>query len=175
LDAGFDIYGRSETGVKQQDFDFYAVRSNQQINVEVTTLTTPLYSDQTLHNALHDKRTQLPKTNASIVFVVFPESWGANPKAKSWKLDASEVCKRFLHGSTRRISAIMLLMEQNIGSANAGTGGFIIHKQAFIHENPYFEIADTNFLFKGIALPSGQKGASEFYRWVDFLLGDGTQ
>jgi hypothetical protein len=171
LEADFAICGRPITYVKTRDFDFHAIRNGQQVNVEVTALSKQGFSEITLRNALNKKRRQVPNTEPAIIFCVLPESWSEDPQV--WKSYAPAICTAFL-SSTRRVTAVVLLMEHNIGQSNAGEGAFIIHKQVFLNDNPYFQIADTSFLFRTILLPtleqpySGMTG--EFFQWVDSLL-----
>jgi hypothetical protein len=84
FECGFDVRARPEAGVRGEDFDFQAVRDGETINVEVAAWTSSAFSIQTVENALHRKRKQLPDTNPAMIFCVLPESWFATPMEFSW-------------------------------------------------------------------------------------------
>jgi len=181
LREGFEIFGRPIFGSRGEDFDFHAIRDGQQVNVEVTCLTRDDYSEKTLINALNTKRKQVPKDNPSLVFCVLPDSWSKNPSVWQWQVAA--ICSKFLRNSTRRVSAIMLLLGYDLGpNERGGGGGYVLYSQGILHQNPYFKIKNDDFVVGPrdmpwpprrevlASLPNRYQEESEFYRWVDCLL-----
>jgi hypothetical protein len=147
---GFEIHGRPLTYVKGQDFDFSAVRGEEEINVEVTAPTVKEFSAKTLANALHHKRTQVPKTKPATIVCVLPESWATK---ENWNIHAPNIVRKFLTG-TRRVNAVILLMEHHLGEFKTGGGAFVVHQNTILNRNTYFQLRDSSFLFTGVQISS---------------------
>lgn len=53
---GFEIYARPEAGRRGEDFDFTSKKGNRIINVEVTALTAPNFSKNTIVQTAEEAR-----------------------------------------------------------------------------------------------------------------------
>jgi hypothetical protein len=179
--AGFEIHAMPQKGKLGEDFDFLAKRNDQQINVEVTALTSPVYSESTLVTALKRKRSQLPDSAPAVIFCVIPESW--IDTEENWKTIEGPV-RKFLSG-TRRINVVKIWCERRLAS-NEGGAGLLLMSQSFGNPTARLDIHDIDFLFtssfsieQGLnAMETGKdrerliqdSNRSEFFRWVDYLL-----
>jgi hypothetical protein len=183
LRGGFELYARPETLVKQQDFDFKAVRSSDTINVEVTALTAPAFAENTVRNALNAKRKQLPDDLPAIIFCAYPESWFAvgTELVHDGLID---VTKRFF--SSKRVNAVVFMGEQHWNASGDGTlGALFVTHLPIENPAPRHPISSMNFVLnvspdspRSIVqrnnllgeLPHLQK--SDFFRWVDSLFNE---
>ena len=108
LDGGYEIFARPEVGKKGEDFDFYAVRGDETINVEVTAVTSPNFSEETALDRLNAKREQLPKRFPALIYCIFPDAWWYPVELIRPRMDA--ISRRFF-GSTERVNAIVIMGE----------------------------------------------------------------
>ena len=186
LRGGFELHSRPETGVKRNDFDFRAVRPSDRINVEVTALTAPAFSENTVRNALNKKHKQIPDDLPAIIFCAYPESWfSIGPDlVRAGLIKAANA----FFSSKKRVNAIAFMGEQHWNAAGDGTQGalFVTHlpianpgarlpisSMDFLlnvsRDSPR-SIVERNNLLKELPLLQ----TSEFYRWVDNIF-DGAQ
>jgi hypothetical protein len=63
------------------------------VNVEVTALTAKEPSEQTVLNALRQKRRQVPTDAPAVVYCVIPESWSHS--AIAWDGYLEKIVSRF--------------------------------------------------------------------------------
>jgi hypothetical protein len=181
--AGFAIHARPEIGVRGEDFDFTAVRGDDQINVEVTALTAPAFSEQTILNALQQKRSQLPNTAPAIIFCVLPDRWFED-RADLWNEKLPGIANRFLAG-TERINAIKFWTEVNIETGDKDGAALHLVSIAFTNPRARIDVWEIGFLFEGTPVSegitatvtrSGRKelteasNSSEFFRWVEHII-----
>jgi hypothetical protein len=120
LEGGYEVRARPEAGVRGEDFDFQAVREGETVNVEVTALTASEFSLQTVENALHQKRKQLPDTDPAMIFCVLPESWFDTPMG----VPLGKLTKRFFE-NTRRVAAVMYVIEKHTDFEKDGPVGHL--------------------------------------------------
>ena len=141
----FDLLARPEVGIRGEDFDFVAVRNSEELNVEVTSLTAPRFSN-TIINALNHKRKQLPNTKPAIIICHFPAKWVSPDFDLGFAL--MHTAFRFLAG-TRRINAVIFHTTQprNLGD---GASAIAIFQKIFANTTPRFS-ADLDFLYKGLS------------------------
>jgi hypothetical protein len=174
LEGGYEIRAKPELGVRGEDFDFQAITDGQTINVEVTALTAKSFSSQTVENALHQKRKQLPDANASIIFCVLPESWATTENLGPL---LTELTKRFFD-STGRVSAVIFVVDIHVSEKNERVGNWSIHHVCLRHPNPRRPIRSidffTNDAWKPTPTAPGQpptmRRESEFFQWVDSIF-----
>lgn len=174
FEGGYEVEATPETGVKGQDFDFKAISDRETVNVEVTALTATNFSRQTVENALQQKRKQLPDTNPSVVFCVLPESWATTMNLGPM---LGELAKQFFH-STRRVSAIVFMVEMYVGDPDDRFGNFWIHHACLFHPNPRYALQSMAFFDNDAWKPTEvtplgsptMRRESEFFRWVDSLF-----
>jgi hypothetical protein len=174
LEGGYEVTAKPETGVRGRDFDFQAAVDGETVNVEVTALTARKYSPQTVENALHDKRKQLPNADASVIFCVLPESWATTENLGS---SLGELTKRFFE-STGRVSAVVFVVEVYDTDKDEPIGTFWIHHVCLLHPNPRRPIRSLAFFANDAWNPTrvtsgGQptmRRENEFFRWVDSIF-----
>jgi hypothetical protein len=190
--VGFDVLMRkeSEPGIvkkKGEEFDFTAVRGRTSIAVEVTALKEKEFYEKTAANALHHKRTQLPKDKPTIIFCVLPPHWenlGFN--LNEW---TANVANEFFLSGSRRVNKLVFYIERHIDRSSSGHGGgFITVALGYDHPNPYFSynfdpIVELRGRSEITALQMGEAfenpesmaailkitRAGEFFEWVDSL------
>jgi hypothetical protein len=159
------------------------VRDGEIVNVEVTALTAPEFSEKTALNALQEKRKQLAKGSPAVIFCIFPDAWWYPVDLITPRLE--EICRRFF-GSTERVNALVILDQDPIKWDHAvGAGSMPYLQFPFFNARARHPIKDNKFL-RGrgemtpeilAALKSGQPSEllrkhfrdSEFYHWVDCL------
>ena len=147
--AGFNIQARRETGTKGEDFDFSAIKGAETINVEVTALTATSFSENTILNALNQKRAQLPTDAPAVIYCMMPESWFPTPD--NWNNDVPPVINTFLRG-TRRINVVVAWTERRVSVTHNGEPGraLMVIRNAFANpELRKLERKTSNFLFGG--------------------------
>jgi hypothetical protein len=173
FEGAYEVRAKPEVGVRREDFDFQAIAEGEVVNVEVTALTAGAFSAQTVENALHQKRKQLPDTDAAIIFCILPESWATTPNlGRALGL----VTKRFFDG-TRRISAVVFVIEMHVDIEKDGPVGHLsIHHVCLLHPNPRHPIRSLAFFketwqtdISSFELPT-QSRENEFFRWVDSIF-----
>jgi hypothetical protein len=182
--SGFYLHARPEVGIKKEDFDFTAVRESVSINVEVTALTTDSFKENTVMNALNQKRQQLPADKPAIIFCNFPESWAGEGIDLNSAL--MRLANQFLRG-TQRINAIVFQTFKQYQRGEAG--GLALIENAYPNPKPRIH-TDLDFLFKGGGVDSRQMDKAfepsasnstrdsayatlrtgEFHRWVDSMF-----
>jgi hypothetical protein len=188
--AGFEIHAKAETGVRGQDFDFWAIRDSEWINVEVTALEGNQYALKTILNALEQKRKQLPKYGASVIFCAIPEQWDGG----SIDLNFATMFAAFKFFARQlRVNAIVFCVERhrNIGP-DGSKGVFMLLKRTYAHPSPRTP-QNIDFLFEELPLSDVLKAAfrepaklanspdkvdalaaevrtTEFFKWVDYLV-----
>ncbi|WP_222876030.1 hypothetical protein [Terrihabitans soli] len=175
MQGGCIIHARPESMNKGEDFDFSVVRGGEEINVEVTSLTSPVFAESTLVNTLARKKGQLPSDKPAIIVCMYPAAWFADDPTAALYV----VANRFF-GKSRRINAIVFLAEHWLSDEALLNGGLIVSRQEFFNGNPRHP-ADLTFLRQELppvptsveqllinAVPVQQE--SEFYRWVDACL-----
>ena len=170
FEGGYDVGARPEVGVRGKDFDFYASRDGETINVEVTDLTPVEFSSQNVENALHHKRKQLPDTNPAIIFCILPESWSATPMGVA----LGTLTKSFFAG-TRRVSAVVYVIEQHVEWEKDGKIGHLsIQHLCLQHPNPRMPISSTSFFDDTWDVnptnPPTMRRENEFFQWADSLF-----
>jgi hypothetical protein len=178
LEGGYEVRARPEVGTRGEDFDFQAARGHETINVEVTALTAPTFSPQTILNALHQKRKQLPGIESAIVFCVLPENWGSTDRLDFHLFN----CARSFFGKTRRVAAVVFVTEKHVDFEPGGPVGYLsLDHLCFWHPAPRRRIVSADFLLNdwetGAApddLPT-QRRENEFFRWADSLFMVGHQ
>jgi hypothetical protein len=181
---------RAEIGEKKKDFDFVAVRGGEAVNVEVTALTAPRFSTNTINNALNEKRKQLPPCNASVIVCVIPEAWAH--QGVDLNAEIGRAARRFFGGS-ERVNVLMFAQERHVSFVSDGSRGMfgLIH-QAFRHLAPRQTTTLLDFLFSSspiyeaklfayieVLAAMGEQAqlewvmegmrTSEFYAWVDSI------
>jgi len=174
LEGGYDVRAKPETGVKGQDFDFQALGDGEIINIEVTALTAKLFSAQTVENALNQKRKQLPSTESAIIFCVLPEEWAKTPNLGGL---LNEPIARFFK-STRRVSAVVFMVETYVTDQDAPVGNFWIHHVCLFHPNARNPIKSASFFANdswknSSPAPGGaptMRRESEFFAWADSIF-----
>jgi hypothetical protein len=182
-DAGFEIsVKKPDTYIKGQDFDFSATKNGETINAEVTALTAPNFSSETVWNALHHKAGQLPKTEPALIFCAYPEGWH-DPKVAPSDVFREPTNKFFR--SSRRVNAVVLLNEVHKPVGDGNYGGLFIGKETIFNESPRLPIS-LDFLLQDppmneVTCATFEKAddlkrlvsarpPSEFRRWVDLTV-----
>jgi hypothetical protein len=174
--GGFEIRARPEVNVLRQDFDFEASRGREVINVEVTALTAPNFSANTVRNALIRKRRQLPDDRPSIIFCVIPRQWQENTDLSFW---LHKVAFDFF-ASSKRINVIVFTWENyRVVSQREKVLSFPVVVVA--HPAPR-HLCDLMFLFETPVRNFGRyaecRNADDFYaiirkrnfyRWIESL------
>jgi hypothetical protein len=186
LDNGFEVAARPETGRRGDDFDFVAIGHGQTINVEVTALTAPSFSEKTIANMLHGKRDQVPKTAPAVLFCILPSSWTAT-EGINFNEVLGRLSGQFLRG-TKRWNVVVFWIEQ-LKAFPGGAASYFIRLPYLNLKKTYFSL-ELPFLFAGphSADPNGLVAAidagkdlerfyataydAEFYRWIDTLVVD---
>jgi hypothetical protein len=145
FDAGFEIEAQPERQIREQDFDFRAVRQDTSLNIEVTGLTPPQFSLSTLRNALNQKRKQLPADSPGIICCVHPESWF---KYRDLSFGLMHVSYQFF-SRTGRVNAVVFLSEIHITHPNPDIkeGGIIATKETIPNLSPRVSVP-LDFLFR---------------------------
>jgi hypothetical protein len=182
LRGKFVLHAKPETGIKRDDFDFLAVRPNDSINVEVTALTAPTFSINTVDNALDSKRKQLPDDAPAIIFCIYPESWfSAGPDLVSSELKRAAL--KFFSGS-KRVNAVVFMGEQHWDGDGTVGALFLTHLPV---TNPAARhpISSLDFLLNvsndsprsvvarnDVLSEMSSSHTSEFFEWVDMLFNE---
>lgn len=174
LEGGYEVRAKPEVGIRREDFDFQAITKAETVNVEVTALTAENFSAQTVENALNHKRKQLPDTDASVIFCVLPESWATTENLGP---TLGELTGRFF-GRTRRVTAVVFVVEMYITGSDEPVGSFWIHHACLLHPNPRRPIKSVAFIANDAWNPtnvtplgsSTMRRESEFFRWVDSIF-----
>jgi hypothetical protein len=165
FDAQFQIHARPETYIKGDDFDFWATKGQQRVNVEVTTLAEKRFSQKTIPNSLNKKRQQLPDTAPAVIVVGLPNQWMA--EKRDWNSYLLQVSNNFFRGS-KKINAIVFLQEQFYTTPTGFSALFVIQLPCR-HPQPRMEITDISFLaakHSEIRLLRD----SEFFRWINYIV-----
>jgi len=152
------------------------------INVEVTALTAPTFSENTVKNALNAKRKQIPDDAPAIVFCVYPESWfSIGPDLV--RAGLIKVANRFF--SSKRINVVVFASEQhwNPSGDNSGLGAFFVTHLPIQNPEARLPISSLDFLLnvskdsphsvverKDLAGEIQSFQDSEFFQWVDMLF-----
>jgi hypothetical protein len=179
--AGFEIFARPEIGALGEDFDFTAVRAGECANVEVTALTADTFSENTILNALHRKRRQVPNNAPAVIYCVMPEKWFPDPS--NWNSRLPMIAEKFLT-NTKRINVLVAWTERHVPLGDGPGGGLVILRNSFRNPSPRITTECLDFLFDGTpatTLDSIQSGvglkelveeanSSEFFQWVDHLV-----
>jgi hypothetical protein len=181
--AGYQIVAKPEVGKKGEDFDFTARKNGEVINVEVTALIAPKFSNVTVGNALRGKASQLPTTSPAIIVCAYPEQWH-DPKIPPSVLFQEAVVRFFR--SSRRVNAVVLVHEVHQQAGLDDYGGLFFGKQVFFNPSPRMTINSMQFLVSDPPMSDvsgteilnqadmkrrvGYFRDSEFYRWVDFAI-----
>jgi hypothetical protein len=172
FENGYEVGARSEVGVRGEDFDFYASREGEMVNVEVTALTPERFSPQNVENALHHKRKQLPDTEPAIIFCVLPESWWSD---KPIGAELAKLTKGFFE-NTRRVSAVVYVIEKHMELEEDGQVGHLLMRHlCLLHPNPRRPIRSLTFFNSPgwdmpITDPPTQRRNNEFFDWADSLF-----
>jgi hypothetical protein len=183
FEGGCKIFAKPEILKKGEDFDFFAIRDDERINVEVTALRQETYAVKTALNALNGKRKQLAKGHAAVIFCIVPQSWLYPPLAIRERF--SYLARRFF-GSTQRINAVVFAGEEARPWDQKGTGGSApFFTFPFFNKRARHPVRDLSFLSGQIkltpelrtALATGAPAevlkplrSTEFYQWVDSLV-----
>jgi hypothetical protein len=173
LEGGYEVRAKPEVGIRREDFDFQAIADAETVNVEVTALTAESFSAQTVENALHQKRKQLPDTDPSVIFCVLPESWATTVNLGPI---LGELTKRFFD-RTRRVTAVVFVVEMHVSGSDEPVGTFWIHHACLWHPNPRRPIRSAGFIANDAWKPTyaaldgspTMRRESEFFRWVDSI------
>ena len=181
--AEYQIVVKPEVGKKGEDFDFTARKNGEVINVEVTALTAPEFSNVTVGNALRGKASQLPTTSPAIIVCAYPEQWHDSKIPPSVLFQEAVV--RFFR-SSRRVNAVVLVHEVHQQAGLDDYGGLFFGKQVFFNPSPRMTINSMQFLVSDPPMSDltgteilnqadmkrrlGYFRDSEFYRWVDFAI-----
>jgi hypothetical protein len=144
------------------------------VNVEVTALTAKNFSPQTVENALHQKRKQLPDTDDSVIVCVLPESWATTENLGPI---LGKLTKQFFDG-TRRVSAVVFVVEVHVSGKDEPIGGSWLHHACLLHPNPRRPIRSLAFFTNDAWKPTEvtplgsptMRRESEFFRWVDSIF-----
>jgi hypothetical protein len=174
LEGGYEVKARPEAGVKGEDFDFQAIANGETVNVEVTALTAGNFSAQTIKNALHQKRKQLPDTDASVIICVLPESWATTENLGP---ALGNLTKQFFAG-TRRITAVVFIVETHISGKDEPIGTFWLHHVCLLHPNPRRPIQSLAFFTDDAWTPTEMtplgsptmRRENEFFQWADSIF-----
>jgi hypothetical protein len=178
--AGYEIFAQPETGKKGDDFDFQAAKGDEVVNVEVTALTAPEYSEKTILDALNKKRKQLPKGKPAVIFCIIPDAWYYPVELIRPRFDS--IRRRFF-GATERISGLVIMGEDPTPWSGPGWGVVPILVSPFANARARHPF-DPSMLGKKMtpelreAFKTGknrqvlreQTRQSEFYSWVDSLI-----
>jgi hypothetical protein len=121
----FDVKIRKESGVRGQDFDFSASRAETTINVEVTELNNSDFSETNIMNALRAKRSQVPDTDAAILYCSIPFSWLLNA-GDNLNAPLTQITYRFFGGS-RRFNAVIYSWTPQIQIGGRYVSGVVDH------------------------------------------------
>jgi hypothetical protein len=162
---------RQKTYHLVEDFDFYASRDGETVNVEVTALTLGQFSPQNVENALQHKRKQLPDTDPAIIFCVLPESWSETPMGVA----LGKLTKKFF-GNTRRISAVVYVIEKHVEWEKDGKVGHLsMQHLCLLNPNPRRPIGSLSFFNcdswdVAPTDPPTQRRNNEFFQWADSLF-----
>ena len=144
-DNGASLDFRAETGKKGEDFDFAAAVGSETVNVEVTALTAPSFSTNTIENALNTKRKQLPPTKPAAIFCIMPEAWahqGVNLNAETYNIP-----QKFFK-STGRINVVEFMQEYHLDFVSDGSrGAFAVIGKPYRNPNPRYATTLFDFLF----------------------------
>jgi hypothetical protein len=175
LEGGYEVRAKPEAGIRGADFDFQAIADGEKVNVEVTALTAKNFSRQTVENALHQKRKQLPDTDASVIFCVLPESWATTENLGPI---LGELTKQFFD-STRQVSAVVFIVEMHVSGKDEPIGTFWLHHVCLLHPNPRRPIRSVAFFTNDAWKPTEvtplgsptMRRENEFFRWVDGIFG----
>ncbi|MFH1345222.1 MAG: hypothetical protein ABIL01_29060 [Pseudomonadota bacterium] len=171
FEGGYEVGARPEAGVRGEDFDFYATRNGETVNVEVTALTPETFSIQTVENALQHKRKQLPDTDPAVIFCILPESWSETPMGVA----LGNLTKKFFV-KTRRISAVVYVIEKHVEWEKDGKVGHLSMQHiCLVNPNPRRPIGSLsffNFDAWNVAptAPPTQRRDNEFFQWADSLF-----
>ena len=106
---GCAIIAREAAYVKTEDFDFAIENGDVFANVEVTGLRGPDFSEKTVANALHAKRTQLPREAPAIIVCVTPCEW--NERVENLDEILTKAAQEFLR-TTQRINWVLFATEE---------------------------------------------------------------
>jgi hypothetical protein len=167
--------------VKKADFDFQAVRPDDNINVEVTALTAKEFSEKTVKNALHAKKKQLPDDLPAIIFCSYPETWFniGDGLLQSNLMKAAN--KLFF--SSKRINAVVFMGEQHWDKSGDGTlGAWFLTQLPVVNSGARHKISSLDFLLNidedspRSIIESGDLVRialkNEFYQFVDDILAE---
>jgi hypothetical protein len=130
--------------IKGQDYDFSAVRDDEQVNVEVTTLAEKEFNPKTIPSSLSKKCKQVPNTSPAIIFVALPVRWAS--ERRDWDFYLMKVACDFFRW-TRRINAVVFIGERYFDADKPGTGGFALINKTYANPNPRIPMQNMNFLF----------------------------
>jgi hypothetical protein len=177
FEGGYEVGAHPEVGVRGEDFDFQASRDGETVNVEVTALTPGKFSPQNVENALYHKRKQLPDTEPAIIFCVLPESWSETPMG----VPLGELTKKFF-GNTRRVSAVVYVIEKHVEFEKDGKVGHIsIQHACLLHPNPRRPLSSLSFMndtWETAAIqtdPPTERRDTEFFDWADSIFDERGQ
>ena len=180
---GFKIVAVRERNVRGEDFDFTAIKSGTRICVEVTGLTAPEFGENTVYNALNQKRSQLNPEKPGVVICVLPENW---LEADGLHSGIDSACTR-LFRSSQRVNAVIFSSE--IYRPVVGRPGQTLYQYPLIrrfHERPRYPVPDLehellrpdrieNGILKTASPEEGNRTTNNmrtrpFNMWVDQLL-----
>ncbi len=171
FEGGYEVGARPEVGVRGEDFDFYAVRNGETVNVEVTALTPGQFSSQNVQNALNHKRKQLPDTDPAIIFCILPESWSETAMGPS----LGRLTTQFF-GSTRRVSAVVYVIEKHVEWEEDGKIGHLsMQHLCLLHPNARRPTSSLSFFNcetwdASPTNPPTMRRENEFFQWADSLF-----
>jgi hypothetical protein len=176
--AGFEIHARRELTIRKEDFDFWCVRDQERINIEVTTLTRESFSANNIMNALTKKRKQVPDTDPAILFCAIPESW-LRAGGVDWDFALSYLANKFLaQPKSERINHVVFVAEEHVVRADWAGGGLMITLKPYPNYSPKNRMRDSTFLFKGpystgarhaFNTPDGRATLQADYQTADFF------
>jgi hypothetical protein len=176
----FQLHAKPEIGVKKADFDFQAVRPEDNINVEVTALTAKEFSEKTVKSALNAKRKQLPDDLPAIIFCSYPETW-FNIGDGLLQFNLMKAANKFF--SSKRINAVVFMGEQHWDKSGDGTlGALSLTQLPVVNSSARHKISSLDFLLNigkdspRSMIESGDLGRiaqkNEFYQFVDDILAE---
>ncbi|MEP0709198.1 MAG: hypothetical protein ABJL17_05175 [Parvibaculum sp.] len=141
---GFELTIRRETLVKRADFDFAAAKDGTNLNVEVTALTNPDFSEANVRNVLNAKRRQVPDTDPAILFCSIPFEWLLQ-RGGNLNNPLTQLTEQFFAGSAR-FNAVVYSWDAHTQIGNRNLQGIVSH----IVENPNARhpLPDQSFLYR---------------------------
>lgn len=175
---GFEIHARGPTYQKKKDFDFQARLDGVPLAVEVTSLTAPEFTKNTIKNALAKKRKQLPINTAGYIDLYYPVGW--DTKSGEIREEILEIAGDFIR-QTERVNYVNISREEAIerppGLIYLISGRLLINLKTRVQcptIERQFETEKLPLNYDGLQMMNTEKtevsGSAEFQSYVDYVL-----